>query len=145
MGPNGTAQSIPSQKPVGSYPSDPSGSTATVSNPNSWTAVGNSGGQTGSSNFTTAFALCASGLTVQTQVVRTDDVGHPAGGGDANPGQDPVATATATCPTGTTLLDGGMLADSSQPTGLQQGVHMRGDYPSDALANPAPDRPAPDS
>lgn len=131
--------SSPSLKPVGSYPSDATGSTTTVTDPNSWTAVGESGGQASVTNTTTAFAVCSTDATLHTEVVRSDDVGHPAGQGNSNPGQDPVATATATCPAGTSLLDGGALADSSAAGGVQQGVHLRGSYPSDASAQPVAD------
>src|SRR5437870_5681188 len=51
--------SSPSLRPVGSYPSDASGSTATATDPDSWTAHGESGGQANVSNTTTAFAVCS--------------------------------------------------------------------------------------
>ena len=140
MGPTGTPNSSASQKPVGSYPSDASGAEVST-NPNSWTAVGSSGGRTYTGNFTSAFALCAStsGPGYPTQVVRTD-VNGPAGPGNDNPGSDPVATATATCPVGSTLVDGGAL--TSNPAGLQQGVHVRGSYPSDPSGAPLTTAPA---
>jgi alpha-tubulin suppressor-like RCC1 family protein len=142
--------SSPSLKPVGSYPSDASGSTATATDPNSWTAHGESGGQASISNTTTAFAVCSTDATLHTRVVRADVIDHPAGAGNSNPGQDPVATATATCPVGTTLLGGGALADGNAPGpdggNPQQGVHLRGSYPSSAAAAAVADgSPAPTS
>jgi len=142
--------SSPSLKPVGSYPSDASGSTATATDPSSWTADGESGGQANVSNTTTAFAVCSTDATLHTRVVRADVIDHPAGAGNFNPGQDPVATATATCPVGTTLLDGGALADGNAPGpdggSPQQGVHLRGSYPSSAAAAAVADgSPAPTS
>jgi uncharacterized repeat protein (TIGR01451 family) len=132
-----------SLKPVGSYPSDSSGSTATATDPDSWTAVGESGGAANVSNTTTAFAVCSTDSTLHTQVVRADVIDHPAGAGNSNPGQDPVATATATCPVGATLLDGGALADGNAPGPdggpPQQGVHLRGSYPSTAAATAVAD------
>lgn len=134
MGPTGTLNASPSQKVVGSYPSDPTG-TMVSSAPTSWSAVGSAGGRADPDNFTTAFAICGSGSPLTTRVVRADRLGHPAGPGNSNPGSDPVATATATCPVGTTLLAGGELADATPPP-LQQGVHVRGSYPSDAAGRP---------
>src|SRR5205807_4360153 len=62
---------------------------------------------------------------------------------NANPGQDPVATTTATCPADSTLLDGGALADGNAPGPdggpPQQGVHLRGSYPSTAAATAVAD------
>jgi alpha-tubulin suppressor-like RCC1 family protein len=150
----GGGQTLPassaSLKTIGSYPSDTSGSTATATDPDSWTAVGESGGAANVSNTTTAFAVCSTDATLHTQVVRADVIDHPAGAGNANPGQDPVATATATCPFGSTLLDGGALADGNAPGPdggpPQQGVHMRGSYPSTAAAAAVADgTPAPTS
>lgn len=129
-----TPASSPSQKPVGSYPSDASGSLGVTDDPDSWTAVGESGGQMNLANVTTAYALCSTDPALHTAVVRADVIDRPAGPGNANPGSDPVATATATCPATTQLLSGGELAIGSA-TGddrgnLQQGVHVRGSYPS---------------
>ena len=75
--------------------------------------------------------------------MRADNVDHPAGPGNANPGSDPIATATATCPFDTALLGGGELATGSAAGDdrgyLQQGVHVRGSYPSSAAGVPATD------
>jgi hypothetical protein len=125
-----------SLKPVGSYPSDASGSTSVTADPDSWTAVGESGGRMEPSNTTTAFAVCSTSTAFHTVVVRKDVIDHPAGPGNSNPGSDAVATTTATCPAGTSLIAGGALASGSAPGAdggeLQQGVHLRGSYPSDA-------------
>jgi len=138
-----TPASSPSAKPVGSYPSDASGSLEQVSDPDAWTAVGQSGGQANVANVTTAFALCSTDASLHTSVVRADVIDHPAGPGNANPGSDPIATATATCPLGTRLLGGGELAIGSaggDDRGVpQQGVHARGSYPSDLAGAPAAD------
>jgi hypothetical protein len=87
--------SSPSLKPVGSYPSDPSGSTATASDPDLWTADGESGGQANVSNTTTAYAVCSTDATLHTQVVRADVIDHPAGQGNSNFGQDPRSPTEA--------------------------------------------------
>ncbi|HLI57137.1 MAG TPA: DUF11 domain-containing protein, partial [Actinomycetota bacterium] len=144
-GAEGYPPGSPSFKPVGSYPSDAAGDVPTngSASPNSWTAVGESGGGLNGglgTNVTTAFAICGTSVTLQTQVAVTAIADHPAGPGNGNPGSDAVATATASCPAGTTLLDGGALA-MGDAAGLdsgpiQQGVHLRGSYPSDASANP---------
>jgi uncharacterized repeat protein (TIGR01451 family) len=81
-----------------------------------------------SAEKTTAIALCATDLTVPT-VVATATNGQTttvAGGASFK--------ATATCPSGTTLLDGGM--DVTIGAGSAQGVHVIGDYPSDSSGNP---------
>ena len=61
---------------MGSYPSDASGSTATATDPSSWTADGESGGQANVSNTTTAFAVCSTDATLHTRVVRADVIDH---------------------------------------------------------------------
>ncbi len=138
-----TPASSPSAKPVGSYPSDATGSLTPVSDPDSWTAVGESGGQPNIANVTTAFALCSTDPSLHTTVVRADNIDHPAGPGNSNPGSDPIATATATCPFDTALLGGGELAIGSAAGddrgNLQQGVHVRGSYPSSAAGVPLTD------
>jgi hypothetical protein len=138
----------PSFKPVGSYPSDAAGDvpTAGSANPDSWTAVGEAGGGLIGglgTNVTSVFALCSTDPSLQTQVAVTAIADHPAGPGNGNPGSDPIATATASCPASTALLDGGALAMGNGPGldngPLQQGVHLRGSYPSDASAHPVGD------
>jgi uncharacterized repeat protein (TIGR01451 family) len=138
-----TPASSPSAKPVGSYPSDAAGSLAATSDPDSWTAVGEAGGQPNAANVTTAFAICSTDPSLHTTVVRSDVIDHPAGPGNANAGSDPIATATATCPFDTQLLGGGELAIGSAAGddrgNLQQGVHARGSFPSNMAAAPVAD------
>jgi hypothetical protein len=136
--------SAPSLKPIGSYPSDPAGRPVAngAANPSSWTAVGAAGGMqfgTGSPS-TTVFAICDERPSFALTVARVDVIDHPAGPGNLDPASDPFALATARCPKGTVLLGGGMLADGSAsgPDGgvPQQGVHVRGTYPSDGKGAP---------
>ncbi len=91
---------------------------------------------TGQPTTTTVFALCSVGTPVHTVVARKDVIDHPAGPGSLQPGSDPFVILTATCKPGTTLLGGGVLADGDKPGpdgGVpQQGVHVRGSYPSNA-------------
>jgi hypothetical protein len=139
--------SEPSLKTIGSYPSTAAGKpfTAGQTNPRSWTAVGAAGGMRfGTGAITTSvFALCAQGTPIPTVVARKDVIDHPAGPGSLAPGSDPFAILTATCKPGTTLLGGGVLADGNKPGpdgGVpQQGVHVRGSYPSDAKGLPVGD------
>jgi hypothetical protein len=131
----------PSLKTIGSYPSTASGMPFKTgeADPRSWTAVGAAGGMrfgTGQ-EYTSAFAICAVGMTIPTLVARADVIDHPAGPGNLNPGSDPFVITTTTCMPGTTLLSGGVLADQNEPgsstvVAPQQGVHVRGSYPSNA-------------
>jgi hypothetical protein len=129
----GTPANSPSFKPVGSYPSNDSGTMLTngATNPQSWTVVGSAGGTANPANVTTAFAVCSKPLLpilplLQTAVVRVDAPGPTAA--------STFTTVPATC-TGTRLLSGGVNVDN--PTGeLQSGVHLRGSYPSDTTGNP---------
>jgi uncharacterized repeat protein (TIGR01451 family) len=124
----GTPAGSPSFKPIGSFPSDAAGSMLPngAGDPMWWTAVGSSGAA-GPSNTTTAFAVCSTDATIHTQVVRTDSPGPTAA--------STFNTASASCP-GTALFDGGVNADDSTGAVIQQGVHLRGSYPSDAAGNP---------
>lgn len=125
----GTPANSPSFKPVGSFPSDASGKMLPngTKNPRSWTAVGSAGGATNPANVTTAFAVCSTPPSLQTEVSRVDAPGPQVG--------STFVTVPATCAAGTRLLSGGVNVDNS--TGpLQQGVHLRGSYPSDAAGNP---------
>ena len=107
-----------------SYPSNGTGAVVST-NPNAWTVIGNSNNATATT--TTAVALCATDGPVPTEVVTASNaVSNPAGGA--------AISATATCPTGTVLLDGGSLATVSG--GSAQGAHVIGDFPSDSLGNP---------
>jgi hypothetical protein len=132
--------SEPSLKPIGSYPSTASGQPvpAGARDPQSWTATGAAGGmQFGSGHpTTTVYAICAREVLTHVVVARSDLIDHPAGPGNLNPGSDPFAVATATCKASTVLLGGGVLADGNaegSDHGVpQQGVHVRGSYPSDS-------------
>jgi hypothetical protein len=140
-----TPASQPSVKPDGSYPSDAAGNREGVtSDPTSWTVTGEAGGlmMGAGSISTTALAICSTDAGFDTTVVMASVLDHPAGPGNANAGSDPVATVTATCPSGTTLLSGGALTTGNAPGddggNLQQGVHLRGSYPSDGSGNAVP-------
>ena len=132
--------SEPSLKTIGSYPSTAQGAPfkAGQAGPRSWTAVGASGGlRFGTGKITTTvFALCSLGAPIHTVVARADVIDHPAGPGSLSPGSDPFVILTAACKRGATLLGGGVLADGDKPGpdgGVpQQGVHVRGSYPSNA-------------
>jgi hypothetical protein len=140
--------SDPSLKTIGSYPSTAAGKpfTAGEQDPRSWTALGAAGGMRFGTGHptTTVFALCSVGLPVHTAVARADVIDHPAGPGDLSPGSDPFVILSATCKPGTTLLGGGVLADGDKkgPDGgvPQQGVHVRGSYPSNAKGAPVGDQ-----
>ncbi|HEX4518351.1 MAG TPA: hypothetical protein VH063_02100 [Gaiellaceae bacterium] len=139
--------SEPSLKTIGSYPSTAQGTpfTSGRTDPRSWTAVGAAGGlRFGTGEITTTvFALCSVGVPVHTVVARKDVIDHPAGPGSLSPGSDPFVILTATCKRGTTLLGGGVLADGDKrgpDVGVpQQGVHVRGSYPSNAKGLPVGD------
>ena len=110
----------PSIHLAGDYPSDAGGHTPqSGSSPNSWTAVVAAGGTNVQNTLTTAFALCARGGPATQVIVSTV------------PGPDVANipfSATATCPTGTVLLGGGVRADLNGGT-PQQGVHLIGSFP----------------
>jgi len=95
-------------------------------NPTSWSAYGSAGAPNPATQVTTAFAVCSTDTTVQTQVARADSAGPQAG--------STFTTSTVACASGA-LLDGGVSVDLSGAT-PQQGVHLRGSYPSDASGSP---------
>ncbi len=124
-----------------SYPSDAAGDVPAngALNPNAWTVTGNSNSASGAT--TTAIALCTTDGTVSTEVeTATNDDDNPFGSGDVIGGT--ALPATAVCPTGTTLLDGGSFLTGSQSgatgpgTGVQ-GVHVIGDFPGTASSGTA--------
>jgi uncharacterized repeat protein (TIGR01451 family) len=134
-------------KILDSYPSDAAGDVPTngSTNPTAWTLQGES--NNGTAETTTAVALCATDVTVPTEVVtasNNDD--FPEGSYNTNPpggvAGGTALPATAVCPTGTTLLDGGSYITSMQgglvggPGNGGQGVHVIGDFPSDSSGNP---------
>src|SRR3989475_2789820 len=124
----GTPPSEASFKPIASYPSNSAGvaSAHGDQNPTSWSAYGSAGAPNPATQVTTAFALCSTDTTVQTQVARADSAGPQAG--------STFTTSTVACASGA-LLDGGGSADLSVAT-PQQGVRLRGSYPSDASGSP---------
>jgi len=95
-------------------------------NPTSWSAYGSAGAPNPATQVTTAFAVCSTDATVQTQVARADSAGPQAA--------STFTTSAVACASGT-LLDGGVSADLNGAT-PQQGVHLRGSYPSDASGSP---------
>jgi hypothetical protein len=115
-----------------SFPSDAAGDlpAAGAANPTAWTVQGNSNSATGA--MTAAVALCATDVAVPTVVATATN--SPTGGitGGA------AVAATVSCPAGTTLLAGGsdIVSNPSGPGTGGQGVHVIGDFPSDAAANP---------
>lgn len=138
----------PSLKTIGSYPSTRSGApfAAGEADPQSWTAVGAAGGMRIGAGVaeTSAFAICALATHIPTTVAQREVKNHPQGPGNLDPGSDPFAILTATCKRGAALLGGGVLADLDDPgAGIvapQQGVHVRGSYPSDTQGSPLGDR-----
>lgn len=125
----GAPASSQSFTPVGSFPSDANGAMVPdgAHNPRSWTAIGSAGGMANPANVTTAFTVCSIPPIVTTTVVRVDAPGPTAG--------STFTTVPATCPGTKRLLGGGVNAGNS--TGpLQQGVHLRGSYPSDTAGKP---------
>src|SRR5262249_30122702 len=117
--------------------------------PVAWSAVGNSGGQASAAGTTTVWAICLDDPQLHTTVVQSVAVDHPVGPGNTNAGSDPVAVVTASCTGDSTLLDGGSFATGNS-TGQdpivfgainnpQQGVHLRGSFPSAADGTPVAD------
>jgi hypothetical protein len=95
-------------------------------NPTSWSTYGSAGQPNATTQVTTAFAVCSTDATVQTQVARADSAGPQTG--------STFTTSTVACASGT-LLGGGVSADLNGAV-PQQGVHLRGSYPSDASGSP---------
>ena len=123
------AEPSPSLHLTGSFPSGSDGSPIAVpgSAANSWTAVADSGGRSGSGVETTAFAVCGAVGRGRTQVALSARPGPLSPGG--------VTTSTASCPTGTVLLSGGVSTGpaTGQP---QQGLHLTGSFPSSPAGDP---------
>jgi uncharacterized repeat protein (TIGR01451 family) len=132
VGGGGGYTSFPGSNNTKLYDSFPSNAAGTVptngtTGLTAWTVQGNSNNATGAT--TTAIALCATDVTVPTVVeTATNMVSSPAAGA--------AAAATATCPAGTTLLDGGIDTTANGTSTATQGVHVIGDFPSDASGNP---------
>src|SRR5262249_14243299 len=124
-------------KILDSYPSDGAGDLPVdgSTSPTAWTLKGNS--NNGTATTTSAYALCATDVSVPTVVHATEvDNDHPAGSGGVPGGSNVMATAS--CSGNTTLLAGGSHITSSQngavggPGNGGQGVHVIADSPSDA-------------
>lgn len=127
-GAQATPPGSPALKPVGMYPSDAAGNMLPhgAANATSWTAVATTA-MGGFSHNTAAYAVCATAVGLTTRVARVDAPG-------------PQAARTSTTTTvdcgPDSLIGGGVLTDRSVGT-LQQGVHLRGSYPSDLSGVPA--------
>ena len=116
----------PSLHLIGSYPSDAAGHPAASGAPTSWTAVGAAGGALIANSTTTAFAVCSS-APLGVHAIAVTGMGPEAA--------TTQTVLTASCPAGSHLLGGGV--DVSLGGGTpQQGVHITGDYPSDASGAP---------
>jgi hypothetical protein len=128
----GVPPSEPSFKPIASYPSDATGNPVAdgAVNPSSWSAYG-SAGQTAADEQVTAYAVCSTDPSVTIQVARVDATGPQTG--------STFTTTSAPCVAGDRLLGGGVLADQGVNVTPQQGVHLRGSYPSDASGNAVTD------
>jgi hypothetical protein len=143
-GARATPASTGSMKVIGSYPTYATkagydngkiAAGAGNTNPDSWAAVGNNGGGSGSLD-TYAFAICGTGTLTGVNVnVRFNNASGPT---MATSGQ----TSTANCGGSETLLSGGAaiagadvtLTDFTLPA--SQGDHLNGTYPSDTSGNP---------
>ncbi|HYZ38931.1 MAG TPA: hypothetical protein VE673_19835, partial [Pseudonocardiaceae bacterium] len=127
----GVPPSQPSFKPVASYPSDATGNPVAdgTTNPDSWSAYG-SAGAANSSDQVTAYAVCSTDPTINVQVARVDASGPLAA--------STFTTVTAPCVADDRLLGGGVLTDEGLNVEPQQGLHLRGSYPSaDTSGTPA--------
>jgi hypothetical protein len=128
----GTPPSEPSFKPIASYPSNSSGvaSANGDQNPTSWSVYGSAGQPNPATQVITAFAVCSTDASVQTQVARVDATGPQTA--------STFTTTSVPCSSGA-LLGGGVSVDQTGGTVPQQGVHLRGSYPSDASGTPVSD------
>lgn len=118
-------------KLVDSYPSDNAGDVPAdgLVNPTAWTAGSNSNNATGAT--TTANAVCATDVAVPTMVSAVTTTLSTVAGGAPLP-------ATASCASGTELLDGGSWINTEGGPGTGgQGIHLIGDYPSDGSGTAA--------
>ncbi|HKR51723.1 MAG TPA: hypothetical protein VJT72_19495 [Pseudonocardiaceae bacterium] len=140
----GGARTIPSNnpsslKPIGSFPSNTSGTPAAddSTNPRAWTAVGliGSPGQNGS--LTEAYAICTNDTDFAVTVQHVEEMDDPETASTAN-------SVTATCPTDRALFSGGALAEEDDGA-PQQGVHPTGTFPSNNSGTPASDDASVDS
>ncbi|HEX4518353.1 MAG TPA: hypothetical protein VH063_02110 [Gaiellaceae bacterium] len=134
VGGGGGYQSFPGSnntKVYDSFPSDAAGDIPSnnMAGPTAWTFQGNSNDAT--AETTTAVAFCATDSSVSTVVAASGQTATAVTGGS-------TLSDTVTCPSGTTLLDGGSII-TSNPSGAGtggQGVHVIGDFPSDGGGSP---------
>jgi hypothetical protein len=115
---------------VGSYPSGILGTAAPVSGSiaGSWTAVAEEGADTSSPTnptTTTAFAVCGLGGAISGTFVSVASTPGPSTSSG-------FARATATCPSGSTLLGGGAFTDAPPGTPQPSPLHLDGSFPSDS-------------
>jgi hypothetical protein len=122
-----------SLRALGTVPSTPGGTVVTSGLPPAWTAVGGAGGQAMTDAVTDAYALCATGASLQPEVV-VASVAGPAAAGSVG--------ATAACPGGTVLVGGGASTEVP-PSPIQPSLHLIGSYPSDAAGHPSTTGTAP--
>jgi phosphodiesterase/alkaline phosphatase D-like protein len=122
----------PRFNPIASYPSDVSGSPVAngTANPVAWTAYGSAGAPAADQQIT-AYAICSTDPSLSLTVARVDAPGPQVG--------TTFTTTTASCPTGGRALSGGVKVDKTGGVQPQQGVHLRGSFPSDAIGNAVPD------
>jgi hypothetical protein len=113
----------------GSYPSDSGGAPLTggAADPGFWSATGNFGGQSETGDQVTSFALCASKKNNH-RVIAVASVQGPTTA-------QTTATATATCPAGTTIVGGGALGTPTDAPSFKP----VGSFPSDANGTMLPD------
>src|SRR5262245_9911562 len=116
----------------GSMASDATGAALPdgTANPSRWTAVSGFAALAETGDQATAFAMCATGGPTATVLKVT--TAPP--GAIAEEGNQPVKV-TATCPTGTKLVGGGMQAGPN----VIQSLKPIASYPSDATGNAAAD------
>lgn len=122
-----SAGANPSLHLIGTFPSS-GGQPARSGRADGWTTSADAGGAALTGTTTTSYALCATGLPATTIAATT--MAGPVNGLGEN------RSVTVTCPSGSVLVGGGGLITSTDPAGVQQGIHLRGSFPSDAGGNP---------
>jgi hypothetical protein len=130
-----TPASVGSLKIEGSFPSDSSGNPSAdgATNPTSWTAAGENGGDGNSNNTTYAFALCSTEATNPTvTVMKTEATGPTA----ASTTQAATTLGCSTLSGSPVLLSGGAFINNNGGEPASQGDHLLGDFPSDTSGNP---------
>ena len=126
--------SSPSLHLLGTFPSTGLGAPAPPGPvPGYWSAVADSGGRGGAGARTTAFALCAPGPP--TTAIPAVQVVVATVAGPTSPATS--MSARAACPSGTSLLSGGVNAGLRTGQAPQQGVHLTGSFPAAAPGSPS--------